>query len=216
VLGAAGAGRRRAAAPPASERYALSLEIPGLSPGRPLWSFRLEMASEPQGEGERLRLRAHLQANFASGLAPALAAPAAEASGAAGRLPAARIGAALRAGLDHPLVRRLAEPLLRQDFNSWLELQASTADLVQGADALVPQKERLAALGVQLAEGRGPLAQSWAGHAGGAHPGFAQLSLLRLDKRDLPPVLARLLGTRPFQMAAAVVNVLEEKLPAKG
>ncbi|MDE0855125.1 MAG: hypothetical protein OSA97_11960, partial [Nevskia sp.] len=53
------------------ERYTLSAEIPGLQPGKPLWRINLELHSEPQGDGERLRLRAHWQANFASALAPA-------------------------------------------------------------------------------------------------------------------------------------------------
>ncbi|HZR34168.1 MAG TPA: hypothetical protein VFA75_02255 [Nevskia sp.] len=199
------------------ERYTLAAEIPGLKPGKPLLRINIEMHSHPQGDGERLRLRAHWQANFASALAPALAAPARQpepVTPSAERLPAERVGQWLRRRLDNPLLRAVAEPLLRHDFNSWVELRASTADLAGGAGALLPETDRLKALGIEpkLSDPKqdAPLAQSWAGSAAGTRPGFAQVSLLQLDKRHLPPALAKLLGSRPFQLAAAVVNVIEE------
>ncbi len=204
------------------ERYTLSAEIPGLSAGKPLWRLNLELHSEPQGEGERLRLRAHWQANFASALAPALAADAPVAgsgpeSGPGAGLPAQRVGQWLKRRLDNPLLRALAEPLLRHDFNSWIELRASTADLADGAGALLPETGRLKALGIEPklsdANTQAPVAQSWTGSAAGPRPGFAQVSLLQIDKRHLPPALAALLGTRPFQMAAALINVVEEETP---
>jgi len=204
------------------ERYTLSAEIPGLRPGKPLWRINLELHSEPQGDGERLRLRAHWQANFASALAPALAAdqppPVAE-SGSGGTLPAQRVGQWLRRRLDNPLLRAVAEPLLRHDFNSWIELRASTADLADGAGALLPESSRLKALGIEPklsdASHEAPMAQSWTGSAMGPRPGFAQVSLLQIDKRHLPPALAALLGARPFQMAAALINVVEEDAPQR-
>lgn len=201
------------------ERYTLAAEIPGLAPGKPLLRINIEMHSQPQGGGERLRLRAHWQANFASALAPALGQeppPAMSPSGE--RLPAERVGQWLRRRLDNPLLRAVAEPLLRHNFNSWLELRASTADLAGGAGALLPETDRLRALGIEpkLSDPKqeAPLAQSWAGAANGPRPGFAQVSLLQLDKRHLPPALAALLGARPFQLAAAVVNVVEEDAAA--
>ena len=204
------------------ERYTLSAEIPGLRPGKPLWRINVEMHSEPQGDGERLHLRAHWQANFASALAPALGAdaeapPVAESGPGHSRemLPAQRVGQWLKRRLDNPLLRAVAEPLLRHDFNSWIELRASTADLADGAGALLPETDRLRALGIEPklsdAKNDAPLTQSWAGSAMGARPGFAQVSLLQIDKRHLPPALAALLGARPFQMAAAVINVAEEE-----
>jgi hypothetical protein len=198
------------------ERYTLAAEIPGLRPGKPLLRLQMEMHSEPQGDGERLRLRAHWQFNFASALAPALGVERPqEAQGeSAERLPAERVGQWLRHRLDNPTVRRLAEPLLRHDFSSWLELRASTADLAGGAGALLPETDKLKALGIEPklsnSTENAPLAQSWAGSANGPRPGFAQVSLLQMDKRHLPPGLAALLGTKPFQLAAAVVNVVEE------
>jgi hypothetical protein len=203
------------------ERYTLSAEIPGLSPGKPLWRINLELHSEPQGDGERLRLRAHWQANLASALAPALAAdhapPLAEDGTPKSGLPVQRVGQWLRRRLDNPLLRAVAEPLLRHNFNSWMELRASTADLAGGAGALLPESGRLKALGIepQLSgpNQEAPLAQSWTGSAMGPRPGIAQVSLLQIDKRHLPPALAALLGARPFQMAAAVINVIEEEPP---
>ena len=199
------------------ERYTLAAEIPGLRPGKPLLRLQMEMHSEPQGDGERLRLRAHWQFNFASALAPALGVdpPPAESKGeSTERLPAERVSQWLRHRLDNPTVRRLAEPLLRHDFSSWLELRASTADLADGVGALLPETDKLKALGIEpklsTSTENAPLAQSWAGSAGGPRPGFAQVSLLQMDKRHLPPALAALLGTKPFQLAAAVVNVVEE------
>ncbi|MDR3419007.1 MAG: hypothetical protein P4L83_22770 [Nevskia sp.] len=196
------------------ERFTLSAEIPGLRPGKPLWRLNVELQSEPQGDGERLRLRAHWQANFASALGPALGAEAPRGAPSAEKLPAERVGQWLQRRLDNPLLRALAEPLLRHNFNSWIELRASTADLADGAGALLPETEQLKALGIEPRFGTSgedaPLTQTWAGSAMGPHPGFAQVSLLQFDKRHLPPALAALLGSRPFQLAAALVNVVEE------
>jgi len=158
----------------------------------------------------------------ACALAPALAAdqppPVAE-SGSGGTLPAQRVGQWLRRRLDNPLLRAVAEPLLRHDFNSWIELRASTADLADGAGALLPESSRLKALGIEPklsdASHEAPMAQSWTGSAMGPRPGFAQVSLLQIDKRHLPPALAALLGARPFQMAAALINVVEEDAPQR-
>ncbi|MGH8456933.1 MAG: hypothetical protein ACRETE_08105, partial [Stenotrophobium sp.] len=65
-----------AANPPATgepEQLSFAAEIPGAEPGAPLWRLNLQLVSEPHGDGEKLRLRAHFQTNFASALRPALA-----------------------------------------------------------------------------------------------------------------------------------------------
>lgn len=201
------------------ERMAFSAEIPGAG-GQPLWKIDVQVMTAPQGDGERTRLRAHLQTNFASALRPALTAAArnerpAIRSDSNALTRSERVGqlaqrAATRA-LQIPLLRALAEPLLQHDFNTWIELQASSASLDQGARDLMPAREQLARMGIQPRapeSGDGPIADSWAGQAGGA---FAQVSLLQLDKRHLPPRLARSLGDKPFQLAAAIVNVVEQK-----
>jgi hypothetical protein len=202
-----------------SEGFALRLEIPGLRPGKPLWQLNVELQTEPQADGERLRLRAHWQANFASALGPALSAEAPPRTAPSSeRLPAERVGQWLRRRLDNPLLRTLSEPLLRHDFNSWLELRASTASLADGAGGLLPESGRLKALGIdpQLSNStqQAPLAQTWAGSTGGPHRGFAQVSLLQFDQRHLPAAIAALIGAKRFQLAGAVVNVIEEEDPA--
>lgn len=144
------------------QALALCAAIPGKN--GPICEVKLEAASEPQADGERLRLRAHLHL---------------------------RLGSA---------------PGRHRDVKSWVELRASNASLDDGAGALVPEK--LNALGIQPQSGK-PL-QTWAGALRGGHPGFAMLTLLRLDKAGLPAALRRLLGARPFQLSGTVATVVEE------
>jgi hypothetical protein len=171
--------RRQSGVRAAGERrYAFDAEIPGRRGDRPLWRLKIELLRRPQGTGESLRVRAHLQARPAQAL-----------------------------GLKAPARKRSAL-IVGQEFNHWLELRASTADLAQAADDLLPEKSRLRDLGV-VPRADGPAVQTWAGRTAGAAPGYAQISLLQLDKRRLPRLLALLLGARPFQLAAALVSVIE-------
>jgi hypothetical protein len=204
-------------ADPATDRIRMSAEIPGADDA-PLWKIDVQLLTEPHGDGEKMRLRAHLQTNFASGLRPVSARKDDRAIGSGGRdlTRAQRVGqlaqrAAARA-LQTPLIRAVAAPLLRHDFNTWIEVHASTASLDKGAQDLVPAQEQLARLGIKPRNagktGDRPIAESWAGEAPG---GFAQVSLLQIDKQHLPPRLAQRIGDKPFSMAAAIVNVVEEK-----
>lgn len=200
------------------ERLSFSAAIPAGPDGAPLWQIDVQTLTEPQGDGEKLRLRAHIQANFASVLRAGLNAPGqserpALSSGRQQLTRAERVGQlAQRAAnrvLAVPLIRALAQPLLDHDFHTWIELQASTASLDQGAKDLMPAREQLARMGIQpLMHKDAPLAQSWAGES---PRGFAQVSLLQMDKRQLPPRLARAIGDKPFSLAAAIVNVAEQK-----
>jgi hypothetical protein len=210
------ASRRRKPRPRASgavERYTLSAEVPLGEGQAPLWRIDVQVLSEPQADGEKLRLRAHLQTNLASALKPALG-QRAPSSHAAGTLTLAQRAGSLvqrtaARALQVPIVRALAEPLLQLDFNTWIEIDASTASLDSGSRDLLPQSERLAALGIRpVSGGDAPVAQNWAGQAPN---GFAQVSVLQMDKRHLPPRLAALLAGRPFALAAAIVNTVEEK-----
>lgn len=197
------------------ESFTLSAELPGLTRDQPLLKIKLEMLSEALGDGGRFRLRAHVQANMASALGalppPASARAAIDGPNTAS-LPAAGVGRLLRLGLKVPAIRRAATPLIRHDLNTWVDIRAATADLVHGAGALLPESERLRALGIDTrVAGDGPLAQTWAGATGGSTPGYAQVSLLQIDKRHLPKAASALLGAQPFQFVAAVVNVAEER-----
>jgi len=197
------------------EAFSLSAEIPGFTPDQPLWRIKVEMLSEEQGDGGRMRFRAHVQSHLSSALArelPKSQEPAALGGPGSTQLAMPRVAQSLRLGLKVPALRRLAAPLLRHDFNSWVEVRASTADLVDGARELLPESEQLKSLGIDTTrQGDGPLAQTWAGATGGRHPGYAQVSLLHIDKKHLPKSMTALLGGRPFQLVAAVVNVAEEK-----
>src|SRR3546814_20144255 len=91
----------------------------------------------------------------------------------------------------------MAEPLLQLDLNTWIEIQASTASLDRGSHGLLPQADRLNALGIHPKRaGDEPLAESWAGEA---PDGYAQVSVLQIDKRHLPARLLLMLGERPVR-----------------
>lgn len=202
-----------------SERFGFSAAIPAGGFGS-LCKLDLQLLREPQQDGERLHLRAHFQTNFASVLRPALlhaagadaGVPVSEQSGSRAIEPAGRAARIANAGLQRVLatrlVQRMAAPLLTHDFNTWMEVQASTEPLDDGAHSLVPQQEKLAAMGIQPSRGAGPQAENWATRT---PTGYAQLSLLQVDKAHLPPELAKRFGKQPFQLAAAIVNTAERK-----
>ena len=207
------------------QRLRFAAEIPGGAAG-PLWKLQVEALTEPApGGGERLRLRAHIQTNLASVMKPALAAMG---SHTLNRLPAPAMtaGTALaplvaeasrwlghwaqgRAQQLAPRLSRWAAPLLAHDHSTWFELHASTAPLVEGAKALLPNAEKLSQLGITPNLGpNAPAVQAWQGRIGDE---AAQVSLLRVDDRQLPENLRAQLGGKPFQLAAAVVNVITRK-----
>lgn len=181
------------------EALAFSAEIPGTN--GPLWAFRLEAAAEPEGDGERLRLRAH----WTLKLRRRAAFPRLGETGRRAALPA-RVGRWIERRLESPLLQEIAAPLLDRDLTSWIELRSSSAPLDEGSRALVP--ERLGSLGINPVAGR-PV-QSWAGGLPGARPGFATLTLMQLDKEQLPAPLQQALGPKPFHLTATLVNVVEE------
>ena len=201
------------------EELSFSAEVPVAGADAPLWRMNVHLVSEPHGDGERLRLRAHVQTNFAA-LRPALTSSPQRTEALTGtqthgstalRLKLTeRTTALAQRALANPVVNFLAQPLLKHDFNTWIDLQASTASLDDGAHALVPQSDKLTALGIRPARSKdgGPVAESWAGEAPG---GFAQVSIMQLDKRHLPPRIAALLRDKPFQMAGTVINTVQEK-----
>lgn len=207
------------------QRLRFGAEIPGGAHG-PLWKIQVEALTEPApGGGERLRLRAHVQTNLASVVRPALAAlgertlarlPAPATQAGAALAPLAQqagrwLGEWAQQGAQRvaPRLSRWAAPLLRHDLNTWFELHASTAPLVHGAKALLPHAEKLSQLGITPDLGpNAPAMQAWQGRIGDE---AAQVSLLRMDDRQLPDHLRAQLGGTPFQIAAAIVNVVSRK-----
>jgi len=179
------------------EALSFTAEIPGSS--GPLWQVSVEAVSEPQASGERVRLRAHFRLSLRRALPG-------RATRKGGRALPARVGRWIERRLESPLVQALAAPLLDRDMSTWIELRASDAALDEGSHALVP--EQLQRLGIEVEPHR-PL-QTWAGATPGPRPGFAMLTLVQIDKDRLPPALRQALGDKPFQVAGAVVNVIEE------
>lgn len=206
---------------PHREELSFAAEVPVAGVDAPLWKVNVHVVTEPHGDGERVRLRAHVQTNFAA-LRPALTAPASKrddakalghgAGGGKGLSLSQRTTALAQRALENPVVNFLAQPLLKHDFNIWIDLQASTASLDDGAHALVPQSDKLTAMGIRPARSKdgGPVAETWSGQSPSGN-GLAQVSIIQLDKKHLPPGLARMLKGKPFQMAGAVINTVEEK-----
>ncbi len=216
------AGDHAAPVADAEDQLSFAAELP-VGQNQPLWRIQLQMITEPQADGERMRLRAHIQTNFASALRPALdnATPPERPALAAntgtaltlGQRGAAAVGSALQKAaqraLEVPAIRALSEPLLQLDLNTFVEIQASTASLAEGSHQLLPQADKLRALGiVPRRSSDAPVAETWSGQAA---DGFAQVSVLQIDKRHLPQRLAELLGERPFSLAAAIVNTAQQK-----
>lgn len=196
------------------EALSFTAALPVAGSASPLWQLDLSVSSEPHADGERLRLRARVQTNFASALRPAVARSGPAALGGAKKESLSeRTGALVQRTASRmlavPGVRSLAEPLLRHDFNTWLEVQTSTASLDTGPAELLPQSERLTALGIRpKAAGSQPVAETWSGEVA---DGMAQVSVLQLDKRHLPPRLQQSLGDKPFALAATIVNTVQQK-----
>lgn len=200
------------------DRLSFSAELPAGVFGSIL-KLDVSMESEAHGDGERVRLRAHVQTNFASVLRPMLAAPPPPKRSRRGRnsesralAPAAFVGElasrGMRRAFANPLVQRLAEPLMKHDINSWIEITASTASLDRGAHDLIPRSDKLESLGIRPARHEGPHVENWSGVT---PQGSAQVSTLQLDKKSLPKRLQKRLGDQPFNLAAMIVSTVEEK-----
>ncbi|HKY92526.1 MAG TPA: hypothetical protein VJM11_15870 [Nevskiaceae bacterium] len=204
-----------ASLPVLADRLAFSAEIPAGAFGA-LMKIDVQMHSEAHGDGERVRMRAHLQTNFASVLKPMLASPPPAPKSRKGSSRAlAPIDRAqqiasrgVRRAFANPVVKRFAEPLLRNDINTWVDLTASTASLDEGAHALVPKSEKLDALGIRPTRKDGSHAETWSGSTAS---GSAQVSMLQVNKDSLPKSVKKRLGPQPFNLAAVIVNTVDEK-----
>ena len=205
------------------DRLSFKAEIPAGVFGSIL-KLDVSVETEAHGDGERVRLRAHVQTNFASVLRPMLEAPPpprkTRRRGGAGKPSASRAlapaasfvghlaGRGVRRALSNPLVQRLAEPLMKHDINSWIEVTASTASLDRGAHDLIPRSDKLESMGIRPARHAGPHVESW---SGATAQGSAQVSTFQIDKKSLPKNLQKRLGDQPFNLAAMMVNTIEEK-----
>lgn len=196
----------------------INAELPAGAHGS-LFKLQLSLCTEPHGDGERMRLKAHVQSNFASVLRPMLEAPVERGRPAlttdqdrprslvrpvVGRL---AIQGARRA-LRNRVLRRVADPLLHLDTNSYLEVVTSSASLDGGAFELMPRNEKLDALGVRPTRHREPHVETWSGVL---PDGNAQIAAIQIEKDSLPDRLKKQLGDQPFNLAAMIVSTVQEK-----
>jgi hypothetical protein len=179
-----------------------SAEIPGTG-GEPLLRIELQLLESPQADGEKLRLRARIQTRLGE-LRPMLERRPGQTTGRA-LSPVRQAGRLAQRALTVPLLRRLAEPLFEYELTTHLDLTASTAALDGGSGELMPDREKLAALGIHpVVAGEQPMAESWGGRA--PEGSLARFTLLRMEKQHLPPALVAWLGSKPFALAAAVLT----------
>lgn len=173
------------------------------------------LTSTPRGQGETVRLRAHLDGHLR------LPRP-----GVAGerlvhdsdsRRGLVRQGRDVAAALARSVIARMpAEPLERlasQRWRSWVDVQWSTSPLDRGADALMPEPlRRIYGGGLPRAGTGEPRIGVWSGPAGGPVGGIASLLLLQLDERDLGRERDKN-GQGGFTLNASVAQVLEPGMP---
>jgi len=159
---------------------------------------RLELQFSREGDrgNGRVHLRAHLKAQL----------------GTVGRHAAEQL---LReaVGLRHPLIalgrrrlERIAQRWLADDLQSWLEIKGSTADLHEGARALLPDSDGLRAMGVvpgAAAAARDSRHEHWQGRRGSERVG---IHYLRLERDDWPKGLCDALGVSPMNLIFTLVN----------
>lgn len=177
-------------------------------------AFDCAITTREDADGEHLRLRSHLRADF-SRLLPArdtvrrerLAAPVS--AGRGGALQRLGGGAgqllerAVSTALDTPLARRALAPLADQRVESWMDLHGTTAPRDDDTQAMLPKG--LARIGV-MPDRDGPPVQSWASPT---PTGMAQITTLQIDEQQLTG-RRRQSGDKPLRLAATFAQVVEQ------
>jgi hypothetical protein len=211
ALAARGRGSSALAGGP--REISLQARIPNPFGGEPLAQLRVHVSTERQAHGETLRLRAHLktQLEVPAQPKPALAAPEASRSASRALAPRAQRAAQslVRRGLETGLARRLT-PYLERRFESWVDIQAATTPLDQGAQALVPDSMQVLGLGRSPVMRLGDEGQveTWVGRCTGEHPGMAQVTLLQFSEPRATKRKSR--DRKPLHLAASVATFYED------
>ena len=195
----------------------LQASIPNPFGGEPLAQLRVRLTTERQAHGETLRLRAHVKTRLDLPEHARLALPGTVPKTSASRELAPRAQRAaqslLRRSLQTGVVRRLT-PYLERRFESWVDIQAATAPLDQGAQALVPDSMQLLGLGRTPAFRLGDEGQieTWIGRCIGEHPGSAQVTLMQFNEARTSPSGPRRKrqDRKPLHVAASVATFYED------
>ncbi|MES1923902.1 hypothetical protein [Salinisphaera sp. T31B1] len=187
------------------------LRLPSPYGGAPWLTATVALTTRPHGQGETLRLRAHLdgclrlprEQGFHHRLSTATDR----------RRSLVHQGRDVAAHLVRRVVDRLPaerlEPLASRRWRSWLDIQLSTSPLDAGADALMPERLRGMYGGGLPRAGTGePRIGVWSGPAGGPAGGVAQLALLQLDERDFG-ARGREQGRSGFNLNASIAQLVE-------
>lgn len=189
----------------------VQLRLPNPYGGKPWVTATVALSAVPHGQGETLRLRAHVDGCMrlpgTAGVNERLG------HHGAGRRSLVHQGRDAAANLVRQAVARMpAERLARlssQRWRSWLDVQLSTSPLDGGADALMPERLRsVYGSGLPRAGTGEPRIGVWSGPAGGAAGGVAQLVLLQLDERDFG-VRARERNRPGLSLNASIAQVVE-------
>lgn len=179
-------------------------------------AFDCAVTTREDADGEHLRLRSHLRADF-SRLLPAMRTPARARlsapadAGTRGRAlqrlsdRASRlVGRALDTALDTTVARRALAPLAGRRVESWMDLHGTTAPLDSSTDDMLPRG--LARIGV-MPDRDGPPVQSWA--APTPH-GMAQITTLQIDERHLMTGRGGKAPDKPLRLAATFAQIVEQ------
>lgn len=186
-------------APEEPQRSSYTLSLPNPFGGAPLCQATVAVTTTRHAEGESVRMQAFVDSHFRSHSTVSDAAVL-EHGRASGSLMLAGRSAA------HSLARRglSSLPIPERRVRTWIDVQASTAPLAAGAEALLPERLReLCGGGVPRGPAGEPRVGVFAGPAGGAS--YAQLGLLQLDQEDLPEPYR----DRPFSLLASVASLSE-------
>lgn len=211
---------RRGTAPDGGPRdLSLQASIPNPFGGEPLAQLRVRLTTERLAHGESFRLRAHLKTQLDVPDEPqlALAGPGGTSVVGSSIAPRAQRAAQtlVRKGLQTGLARRVT-PFLERRFESWVDIQAATTPLDQGAQALVPNSMQDLGLGRApvLRLGDAGQVESWVGRCTGDHTGMAQVTLMQFseasaDQSRRQPHASR--TRKPLHVAASVASFYEDR-----
>lgn len=196
---------------------AFEFHLPNPFGGEPLYRAQISLTTTRGAHGETVRLQAHMNgclhmpqqvthADHTNAQRAALAAPVTAGGSELVRRGRQAAGGVARYGLSR-LPARVIAPLLQRRLQTWIDIQASSAPLAAGADALIPEKLRGLMRNLPRPVAGAPRIAGWMGDIDGPHPGVAQFTCLQMDQTDLPPELRG----KPFNLSASVASTLVDE-----